>query len=63
MKTCNGFAFKDESIFLTQYVFSSCGMTHVIFGLKKVGTTFQLQKENFKERIETWRCLCWYMEK
>ena len=53
---------------ILQYLHFRCGMTHLIFSLKKIGKTFKLQKElvktelnhdevngdNYKDKINEW---------
>ena len=47
MKIFNGYIEKNEKQ-IPQYVHFRCGMTHLIYPLKKLGKTFELQKELLK---------------
>ena len=44
MKIFNTYVFIDKIKLVDQYVCFRCGMTHVNYSLKKLGTTFTLRK-------------------
>ena len=62
MKSFNGFVFNDKKKSLPLFVWFRCGMNHVNYILKNLGTTFKLQEEFWKKEkkhedvyANTWR--------
>ena len=61
LKVFNGYIYKNNKQ-IPKYLHFRCGMTHLIYSLKKLGKTFELQKELLKTEInhnevysDTWK--------
>ena len=50
LKVFNGYIYKNNKQ-IPQYLHFRCGMTHLIYSLKKLGKTFELQKELLKTEV------------
>ena len=51
LKVFNGYIYKNNKQ-IPQYLHFRCGMTHINYSLKKIGKTFELQKELLKTEID-----------